>query len=133
MTRAPSISFVFFHRLGFADASVAGLRTRFFLSILLVNVLQNHRDHWRGRAAAVGFAAHVAFPYGRECVPRLFRRDEPGEPRRGSLLVLWSPLGGPGFAGYGDAFQTRLMRRATRSIDDIDHRPPQLRHRVGGR
>src|SRR4051812_12240863 len=85
------IPFVFFHRLRFSHARVACLRPPFLVPVLLENILQNHRDHRRGGGTAVGGAADIAFIYRRESVLRFFRGHEPGEPRRGSFLVLWSP------------------------------------------
>src|SRR5437763_6053797 len=56
-----SIPFVFFHRLGFSDARVAGLRPALLVSVFLINVLQDHRDHRGGDGPAMRFAANVAF------------------------------------------------------------------------
>src|SRR5437868_4040883 len=86
-----SIPFVFLHRLSFSDARVTGLRPALLVSVFLVNVLQDHRDHRGGDGAAMRFAADVAFIHGRECVLRFFRRHEPREPRGCPLLVLRSP------------------------------------------
>ena len=50
-------------------------------------------------AAAVHIRADRAFVNRGERKLRLRRRHESGEPRRGALLLLRSPLRGAGFAG----------------------------------
>src|SRR4051812_39833081 len=59
-----SIAFVFFDRFGFSDSSIACLGAAFLVSVFLVNILQDHCDHWGGGAAAVRFAADLSFVKG---------------------------------------------------------------------
>src|SRR6266567_7197851 len=126
------IGLVFFlHRFGSPDFwfPFASLATSYLLPF--VNFFKNIGDHRRGSRTAMHFTADIAFVKGGERILRLVGRQKSCEPCRSALFVFRSPLRGPGFSGYFNIIETRLMRCAAGAVYDVDHSGAQFIQRLG--